>query len=59
MGSEGGVGAIITDPAFFTPLDDHGYNRGRTVFDTCNVNGRAFGLNFHLDRLLKSCELAR
>ena len=61
MGSEGGVGAIITDPAFFTiPLDDHGYNRGHAVFDTCNVmNGRAFGLNFHLNRILKSCELAR
>ena len=61
MGSEGGVGAISTDPAFFTiPLDDHGYNRGHAVFDTCNVmNGRAFGLNFHLNRLLKSCELAR
>ena len=61
IGPEEGVGAIITDPAFFTiPLDDHGYNRGHAVFDTCNVmNGRAFGLNFHLDRLLKSCELAR
>ena len=23
------------------------------------MNGRAFGLNFHLDRLLKSCELAK
>ena len=61
IGPEGGDGAIITDPTFFTiPLDDHGYNRGHAVFDTCNVmNGRAFGLNFHLDRLLKSCELAK
>ena len=54
IGPEGGDGAIITDPTFFTiPLDDHGYNRGHAVFDTCNVmNGRAFRLNFHLDRLL-------
>ena len=61
MGPKDGNGAIITDPAFFTiPLDDHGYNRGHAVFDTCNVmEGRAFGLNFHLDRLLKSCALAR
>ena len=30
------------------------------MFDTCNVKaGRAYGLDFHLDRLLRSASLAR
>ncbi|KAG5181201.1 aminotransferase [Tribonema minus] len=51
----------VTDPAFFVvPLDDHLVHRGHAVFDTCNVkNGRAYGLSFHLERFLRSAELAR
>ena len=42
------------------PIDDHGFHRGHAVFDTCNVaEGRAFGLSFHLDRLLASAHQAR
>ena len=54
-------GAIVTDPSLATlPLDDHGFHRGHAVFDTCNVaSGRAFGLSFHLDRLLRSAHAAR
>lgn len=54
-------GGIVTDPALATvPLDDHGFHRGHAVFDTCNVSkGRAFGLSFHLDRLLRSAAAAR
>jgi len=53
--------AIVTDPALVAiPLDDHGFHRGHAVFDTCNVaNGLAYGLSFHLDRLLASAKQAR
>lgn len=55
------LGGIVRDPALMTvPLDDHGFHRGHAVFDTCNVaDGRAFGLGFHLDRLLASAQQAR
>jgi hypothetical protein len=37
-----------------------GWGRELPVFDTCNVvKGKAYGLDFHLDRLLRSAELAR
>lgn len=42
------------------PLDDHLVHRGHCVFDTANVHaGRTYGLDFHLDRLFKSAQLAR
>jgi len=48
--------AVITDPALMViPMDDHMVHRGHAVFDTCNVvAGKAYGLEFHLDRLLRS-----
>lgn len=53
--------AIITDPALMVlPMDDHMVHRGHAVFDTCNVvAGKAYGLDFHLDRLFKSMALAK
>eukprot|EP00941_MAST-03F_sp_MAST-3F-sp1_P004250 g4250.t1 len=34
--------------------------RGHAVFDTCNIfNGHAYGLGFHLDRLLQSAKAAK
>lgn len=55
------LGGISTEPALAAvPLDDHGFHRGHAVFDTCNVHqGRAYGLGFHLDRLIRSAEDAR
>jgi 4-amino-4-deoxychorismate lyase len=55
------LGGISTDPSLASvPLDDHGFHRGHAVFDTCNVSdGKAFGLDFHLDRLLRSAAAAR
>jgi len=55
------LGGIVTDPAVFAvPLDDHIVTRGHGVFDTCNIhNGKAYGLEFHLDRLFKSAAQAR
>lgn len=52
---------ITTDPACMNlPMDDHMVHRGHAVFDTCNVHeGKAYGLNFHLDRLFRSAEKAR
>lgn len=35
-------------------------HRGHSVFDTCNIaNGKAYALDIHLDRLLKSATSAR
>lgn len=55
------LGGISTDAALAAvPLDDHGFHRGHACFDTCNVHaGKAFGLSFHLDRLLSSARKAR
>eukprot|EP00466_Bigelowiella_natans_P008756 jgi/Bigna1/77442/fgenesh1_pg.48_\ len=54
------LGAIITDPALMSvPVDDHGFHRGHAVFDTCNVlDGHAYGLEMHINRLLSSAKLA-
>lgn len=42
------------------PIDDHMVHRGHAVFDTANVkSGKVYGLDFHLDRLLKSAKAAR
>ncbi|CAM9870976.1 unnamed protein product [Ectocarpus sp. 12 AP-2014] len=50
-------------PAFGTHRNIFNRAKNRTkqkVFDTCNVhNDRAYGLHFHLDRLLKSAATAR
>lgn len=55
------LGGIVTDPALMTvPMDEHMVHRGHAVFDTCNVSqGQCYGLDFHLDRLLRSAGLAR
>lgn len=55
------IGGIVTDPSLMNvPVDDQMVHRGHSVFDTCNVRaGKAFGLDFHLDRLLRSASLAR
>jgi 4-amino-4-deoxychorismate lyase len=55
------MGGIITDPAFMVlPLDDHMVHRGHAVFDTAMiVNGKLYQLDAHLERLLRSAEMAR
>ncbi|CAG9333038.1 unnamed protein product [Blepharisma stoltei] len=55
------LGGIINDHALMSiPIDDHMAHRGHSVFDTLSViNGRAFILQSHLDRLLKSASQAR
>ena len=55
------LGGIVTDPALMTvPMDEHMVHRGHAVFDTCNISqGQCYGLDFHLDRLLRSAGLAR
>jgi 4-amino-4-deoxychorismate lyase len=55
------LGGIVTDPALVTvPFDDHMVHRGHGVFDTASlVEGRLYNANKHLDRLLRSAELAR
>ena len=55
------AGGIVTDPALMVvPIDDHLVHRGHAVFDTANVHGgKVYGLDFHLDRLLKSAREAR
>lgn len=56
------VGGIVTDPSLMVlPMDDHMAHRGHAVFDTCNIvaGGRVYGLDMHLDRLLRSAGLAR
>lgn len=56
------LGGIVTDPALMVlPIDEHMVHRGHAVFDTANVTagGRVYGLEMHLDRLLRSAGLAR
>jgi len=55
------LGGIVTDPAFMVlPLDDHMVHRGHAVFDTAMiVNGNLYQLDAHLERLLRSAEIAR
>jgi len=55
------LGGIVTDPALMTvPMDEHMVHRGHAVFDTANVSrGYCYGLDFHLERLLRSAGLAR
>ena len=55
------LGGIVTDPALMIlPLDDHIVHRGHAVFDTATLSrGMLYQLDPHLDRLLRSAELAR
>ena len=55
------LGGVITDPALMSlPLDDHLVHRGHGVFDTATLaDGRLYRLGVHLERLLRSAELAR
>jgi 4-amino-4-deoxychorismate lyase len=55
------LGGIVTDPALMVlPLDDHMVHRGHAVFDTATLtHGMIYQLDPHLDRLLRSAELAR
>lgn len=52
---------IVTDPALMIlPLDDHMVHRGHGVFDTATLtHGMLYQLDAHMDRLLRSAELAR
>jgi 4-amino-4-deoxychorismate lyase len=54
------LGGIITDPALMVlPLDDHMVHRGHAVFDTAILtNGMLYQLDQHLERLLRSAEMA-
>jgi 4-amino-4-deoxychorismate lyase len=55
------LGGIVTDPALMVlPLDDHIVHRGHAVFDTATlIQGMLYQLDPHLDRLLRSAELAQ
>jgi len=55
------LGGIVTDPALMVlPLDDHMVHRGHAVFDTAMiVNGMMYQLDPHLERFLRSAEMAR
>jgi len=55
------LGGIVTDPALMVvPLDDHMVHRGHAVFDTATlVKGMLYQLDPHLERLLRSAEMAR
>jgi len=55
------LGGIVTDPTMMVlPLDDHMVHRGHAVFDTATLtHGMLYQLDPHLDRLLRSAELAR
>ena len=55
------LGGIVTDPALMVlPLDDHMVHRGHAVFDTAAiVDGNLYQLEPHLQRLLRSAEMAR
>lgn len=55
------LGGIVTDPALMVlPLDDHIVHRGHGVFDTATMaNGKLYQLDLHLERLLRSAEMAR
>lgn len=52
---------IVTDPALMVlPLDDHMVHRGHGVFDTATLtHGMLYQLDAHMDRLLRSADLAR
>lgn len=52
---------IVTDPALMVlPFDDHMVHRGHSVFDTAMVtNGMMYQLDAHLERFLRSAEMAR
>lgn len=55
------LGGIVTDPALMVlPLDDHMVHRGHAVFDTAMiVNGMMYQLDAHMERFLRSAEMAR
>lgn len=55
------LGGIVTDPALMVlPLDDHMVHRGHSVFDTATMaNGMLYQLDQHLERLLRSADMAR
>ncbi len=55
------LGGIVTDPAYMVlPLDDHMVHRGHAVFDTAMiVNGQLYQVDAHIERLLRSTEMAR
>ena len=55
------LGGIVTDPGLMVvPLDDHMVHRGHAVFDTATLtHGNLYQLDPHLDRLLRSAEMAR
>ncbi|MFQ5851389.1 MAG: aminotransferase class IV [Candidatus Binatia bacterium] len=55
------LGGIVTDPALMIlPLDDHMVHRGHAVFDTATLaNGMLYQLDQHLERFLRSAEMAR
>lgn len=55
------LGGIVTDPALMVlPLDDHMVHRGHAVFDTAILaNGALYQLDQHLERFLRSAEMAR
>jgi 4-amino-4-deoxychorismate lyase len=55
------LGGIVTDPALMIlPLDDHMVHRGHAVFDTATLtHGMLYQLDPHLDRLVRSADLAR
>jgi 4-amino-4-deoxychorismate lyase len=55
------LGGIVTDPALMVlPLDDHMVHRGHAVFDTAAiVRGNLYQLDVHLERFLRSAEMAR
>lgn len=55
------LGGIVTDPALMVlPFDDHMVHRGHAVFDTAMIaNGNLYQLDAHLERFLRSAEMAR
>ncbi len=55
------LGGIVTDPALMVlPFDDHMVHRGHAVFDTSMiVDGNLYQLDPHLERFLRSAEMAR
>ncbi|RMF87743.1 MAG: D-amino-acid transaminase [Nitrospinota bacterium] len=55
------LGGIVTDPALMVlPMDDHMVHRGHAVFDTAAVvNGMVYQLDQHLDRFIRSAEMAK
>jgi 4-amino-4-deoxychorismate lyase len=55
------LGGIVTEPALMVlPLDDHMVHRGHSVFDTAILaNGMLYQLDQHLERLVRSAEMAR